>query len=120
MKKYTLTINEKQLDILNRATHSLMRQLVGQLKYALGDITWDDKSLEKLNDKQRELLKTLDSDYDYNQMFGHTEDSELAYDLHQVLRHQQWLENFDRNEHVVSSHVTQFGKTELAKLEVVK
>ena len=53
-------------------------------------------------------------------MFGHTEDSELAYDLHQVLRHQQWLENFDRNEHVVSSHVTQFGKTELAKLEVVK
>ena len=50
-------------------------------------------------------------------MHGHTEDSEIAWDVYQVLRHQLWKENPDRTP-CLSDSVHKRGSEELPELEV--
>ena len=114
--KYQLTVSKKQLKIMEQALHSYSRMQVGQLKTALEPITcWNSDIKNKLNETQQKWLGEL-TVYEHNEMHGHTKESEIAWDIYQVLRHQLWKENPDRKP-CVSDSVYKRGTEELPKLE---
>ena len=123
MKKYTLTISKKQLEIMEQALHSYARMQVGQLTTALDPVTWNDEIKSKLNETQQGWLNQLTL-YEHNEMHGHTEESEIAWDVYQVLRHQLWKENPNRTKHSVTDFINENhsvykrGIEELPELEV--
>ena len=114
---YNIKVNKKQLEIMNQALHNFMRSEIGQFQYAFDN--WNFQNLWKsgLTTLQIEWLEELFNRNELNQMFGHTENSEIAFDLHQVFRHQLWKENENRLSNVCDS-VTKFGNEKLAKIEV--
>ena len=115
MKKYTMTLSKKQLQVMEQALHSYARMLIGQFHTALDPVTWNNKIKDKLNDAQKFWLNQL-SIYEHNEMHGHTEDSEIAWDIYQVLRHQLWKENPDRTP-CLSDSVHKRGSEELPEIE---
>ena len=116
MKKYTMTLSKKQLQIMEQALHSYARMLIGQFHTALDPVTWNDEIKNKLNETQQEWLEQLTL-YEHNEMYGHTEDSEIAWDVYQVLRHQLWKENPNKK-FCVSDSVHKRGSEELPELDV--
>ncbi len=116
MMKYQMTFNKKQLKIMNSALHSFARMQIGQLKTAMEPITFFSDVKDKLNKTQRDWLDELTL-YEHNEMHGHTDDGDVAWDIHQVLRHQMWLDDGSKPIHVVSDSVNKTSKEELPKLE---
>jgi len=111
--KYTMTLSKKQLEIMEQALHSYARMQIGQLYTALEPITfWNSDVKDKLNETQQKWLDELTL-HEHNQMHGHTEESEVAWDIYQVLRHQLWKENPNRNRHSVADSVYKTGSEEL-------
>ncbi len=116
---YNLKISKKQLEIMNKALHMYMRSEIGQFQYALDDWNMVDLQKSGLNTAQIEWLEDLFNRNELNRMIGHTENGEIAYDLHQVLRHQLWKENENRIPDVRSS-VMKCGKEKLAEIKEIK
>ncbi len=112
--KYTMEFSENQLKIMKEALHSYARMQVGQLKTALEPITFLSDVKDKLNETQQKWLDELTL-YEHNQMHGHTEESEIAWDIYQVLRHQLWKENPNRGSCVADS-VNKRGTEDLPNL----
>lgn len=111
MSQYTLSISKKQAEIMEQALHSYSRMLVGQFNIALEPITWNFDVKDKLNETQKDWLNQL-TIYEHNEMHGHTEESEIAWDIYQVLRHHIWKESPDRKPCVADS-VCKRGSEEL-------
>jgi len=101
-KKYTLTFNKKQLNIMQEALHSFARMQVGQLMTAMESITFYSDIKDKLNQVQKDWLGQLTL-YDHNEMHGHTDDGNVAWDIYKVLRHQAWKDAGSTPKNVVSS-----------------
>ncbi len=114
---YNLKVNKKQLEIMSQALHNYMRSEIGQFQYAFDNWRYKDLWKSKLTTLQAEWLEDLFNRNELNTMFGHTENSEIAYDLHQVFRHQLWKENKYKTFDVCSS-VMKFGTEKLAEIEV--
>ncbi|MBC8437088.1 hypothetical protein H8D85_02070 [bacterium] len=116
MKKYTLTFNEEQLRIMEQALHAFARMQVGQLHTAMESITfWNSEVKEELNQTQKDWLDQLTL-YEHNEMHGHTESGNIAWDIYQVLRHQMWLDRGSEPKNVVSSSVYRSAKEELPEI----
>ena len=113
---YTLTFNKKQMEIMEQALHTFARLQVGQLSTAMESITFFSDVKDKLNETQQEWLDQLTL-YEHNEMHGHTEDGNVAWDIYQVLRHQSWKDNDCKPKHVVSNSVNKTSKQELPELE---
>jgi hypothetical protein len=112
-----IELNDKQLELMNKALDFYNRLLIGQLHYALEHFDLNDKEFDKLNKKQKDILNKIFSDHDYNEMFNHTENSNTVYDMHQVIRHEIWKKERYRNQISVWSSVTKMGKEDLIKVE---
>ena len=78
---------------------------------------WNSDVKDKLNETQQEWLEQLTLQ-EHNEMHGHTEKSDIAWDIYQVLRHQLWKENSYKNEHSVANGIYKSGVEELPELEV--
>ncbi|MBC8388179.1 MAG: hypothetical protein ISS28_01190 [Candidatus Cloacimonetes bacterium] len=118
---YKFIVNKKQLEIINRAVHNYMRSETGQFKYAF-DNWLRNSNVEKLNKEQQKWIEDLftDNNGNLNKMFGNTPESQIAYDIHQVCRHQLWKENPNKNNNTVDSSILKFGSEELIKIKKIK
>jgi len=108
-------LSKKQLEIMQKALENYTRLLSGQLKIAIEPIDIFTDVYDKLNTKQRALIRTIHEDYDYDEMYGHTIDGEISWDIMQVIRHQLWKDG-DRKNYQVASSVLEIGTEKLPKI----
>jgi hypothetical protein len=133
MAKYQLTIDEDQLEALRKATEAYSRICTLQVSYALEE-GWD---LFKLPALDREVVdrhcKGISKALSGGKMDGHggsygiysldiNKNAAIAYNLNQVIRHQQWKEipEDTRPKHVVSSSVSVCNGEAPATLEKIE
>ena len=116
MAKYQITVSESQLETLRRAAESYTRICTGQLSYALEQV-WIEKIFslapETRDDLERHLRSVseilTDKKHDgWSSSLGlQSNESQTAYNLLQVIRHQRWLDQPEgqRNSSTVDSSV---------------
>ena len=117
---YNLKFNKKQLAVMENALHYYTRLLVGQFKIATEPVSelWGN-IYEKLDKNQKALIDLIQASFTYDTMHGQTKESEIAWDIMQVLRHQIWEEN-NGEEWNVASSVTRMGSEKLPKITKIQ
>ena len=123
---YTIKLNRRQLILLCRMSERAFRNICGQLDLGLGEII--DKAIKrniKNNDEAHKIMDKVKEQLDWirtkcwrvemNQFYGirYNYDADLLWDIHQVLRHQLWLEDARRESYTVASSVFKVGKEPL-------
>lgn len=139
MKKYRIELTEKQVKLLSYVCDRFSRVIIGQLKAGIeneleeallrhrfnGEMTDDYwREREKIGETL-DFLHTFCYNQATNQSYGirYSEDSDILIDIHQVLRHQLWLDDEDENKStatVSSSSAHQWAKEPLIKIEKCK
>ena len=71
----------------------------------------------KLNSKQQEMINKIFDGFELDEMWGRTENSETVFDIHQVIRHQLWKENENKEPYTVDARVTQISSEDLIELK---
>lgn len=139
MAKYKIEVNEKQLRALSMVCDRYSRLICGQLDFSVQECceeAWErrNKTPEHPHgigsqgwyDMRREVERHLDElkllcwDCDRIASYGvgYNEYADMLYDMHQVIRHQLWLDNPDRSDITVdASSAMASGKEELIKVE---
>ena len=140
-KRYTLTINERQAKILSYACDRLSRMIEGQdwtyqefmemawekrCKEATGESMhkeWDG-GWQKMRHEAEDISNSIKKRFwglESNAMYGiHYDDTaDILFDLHQVIRHQLWLDGGRQYHGVDSDTPIQFGNEPLAGIEEV-
>jgi len=118
-EKYDIKCSKDQLKIIDRALRIYFRLLCGQFDIAFEDFRYDDKLFEKLNPAQQLLVKHIQTTNKLNEMFGQSENTEIAFDMHQVIRNLFYKED-GRTSGGVDSSVTKLGKEDLIEVKIVK
>lgn len=143
--KYNLKLTENQAKILSRACDVYSRLICGQdreyqdlfeaawekrCKEATGNIM--DESFEggwsKMRDDSERLCKEIKKRFwglDWSSLYGvkYSEISDVLFDLHQVIRHQLWLDRPEdkKSDYTVdASEAMQFAQEPLATIERIK
>ena len=128
---YTIRLNRKQLKLLSQVCDMQSRDICGQLDAGVANHIdaaifrhyQGDKQFE-LRKQVREMLKNISvmcwAHKDPREYYGirYDDDADILFDMHQVLRHQLWLENPNRTEMTVDSDVHQWGDEPL--IEIIK
>lgn len=112
-KKYTITCNKTHLEVMNKALHTYFRLICGQFRTAFEEFWWDKELFNKLNSKQQLFITKIFDGFDLDEMWGRSEFSQIAFDLHQVIRHQLWKENENKKNFSVDANVTQLSSEDL-------
>lgn len=139
MAKYKIELNEKQLRALSMVCDRYSRLICGQLDlsvrecceeawerhnktpehpYGIGSKDWYGmrEEVERHLDELKLLCWDCGRNTDYG--VGYDEYADMLYDMHQVIRHQLWLDNPDRSGITVdASSAMAFGEEELIKVE---
>ena len=126
--RYALSLTRKQLQLLSVACERMSRNLCGQLDmgvfYELERAINRHHEGEERMDLLSEVRQTLDVlrtrcwNLDSRQFYGihYDKDSDILFDIHQVLRHQLWLEDPNRSNAVVMSSVHKFASEPLVTI----
>lgn len=139
-KKYTITVNEKQLKALSHICDMYSRIICGQLDLGMRDrceSAWerDHKNEDgstpigsedwyaMRNEVEYHLnaLKKLCWDCDKNCDYGigYDDYADMLYDMHQVMRHEVWKENGEKSYTVDAYEPLKHGKEELIDVKRV-
>ena len=142
-KKYTLEITERQARILSYACDRFSRLIEGQDSsyQELLEEAWERRCKEatgksmsedfeggwyNMRAETEELCRKIKKTYwglDFNAMYGiHYDDtSDILFDMHQVIRHQLWLDNPNRQSFTVDGDTPrQYGSEPLATIKNIK
>ena len=120
-KIYTLMLNRRQLELLSQGCNSDSLNIIGQLKGGVGrdidEAIFRHYERDERCDVREQVYDTLKSiwllcwkleDGQYNGI-RYDDDADILFDMHQVLRHQLWLENPNRTEITIDADVHQWG-----------
>ena len=111
-KQFTITLNERQLELLAYACRVTDRLIIGQLDYSLQEcctaafdkLHKDDKKYAigstewyKMQTEVREAINKLRKlcwgvDYDQNYGIHYNENADVLFDMQKVIEHALWLE----------------------------
>ena len=122
-KKYVIECNEKQLQLIDQALRTFARITTGQFQIGFDEaeillpIGYKIKDPELWTESQKKWLIELETNPELNIMWGHTDNSEAVWDMHQVIRHLFWKENPKRICTTVDSNVTQMGEENLIEVK---
>lgn len=139
-KEYTIKLTKRQLQLLSYACDRMSRLIEGQdwtyqelmeqawekrCKEAVGghgmDNDWDG-GWYKMREDAEDISKKIKKRFwgcEPNQMYGIKYDSvsDILYDMHQVMRHQLWLDSDRQFIGVDSSEAMQISDEPLIKIE---
>jgi hypothetical protein len=142
---YNLKLTENQAKVLSRACDVYSRLICGQDReyQDLFEAAWEKRCKEatgnimdgefeggwhKMRNDTEELCKEIKKKFwglDWSSLYGvkYDETSDILFDLHQVIRHQLWLDRpEDKKSHytVDASEAMQFANEPLATIEKIK
>ena len=126
--RYVISLTRKQLQLISIACERMSRNLCGQLD--MGVYYELEKAIERHHEGEErmdllsEVRQTLDVlrtrcwNLDSRQFYGihYDKDSDILFDIHQVLRHQLWLEDPNRSNAVVMASVHKFASEPLVTI----
>lgn len=119
--RYVISLTRKQLQLISIACERMSRNLCGQLD--MGVYYELEKAIERHHEgeERMDLLSDVRNTLDdlrarcwklsSRQFYGlhYDKDSDILFDIHQVLRHQLWLEDPNRSNAVVMATVHKFA-----------
>lgn len=112
-KKYTIELTQKQLKLLQQATEFSARFICGQVNHSFWIHQARDKDFyspewrkkaNQVDEKMSEVKKLWwDIDGSGNNGLGYHKDSDILFDMYQVIRHQLWKDDENLNKSTTSN-----------------
>lgn len=143
-KQYCITLNERQVRLLSYACDQFSRLICGQdMEFQqLMEAAWEKRCKEatgKMMDKEcdggwyamraeaESICKAIKSRFwglEYNALYGinYDDTADILFDIHQVLRHQLWLDKPDENKSSITvdaGSAMQFGSEPLITIKPI-